>query len=128
MKAMIYTVEICRRQDTFVKGPFPTKEDAEQCAIDYHSHLSSAELRELRRGERSITVMTHRDQEQADIGDAEDTESIEEILDRLHPSEVETVARVTTIGTSLGLYLTEELRQLGLDRGDHVRVTLERLD
>lgn len=125
---MIYTVEICRRQDTFVKGPFRTKEEAEQCAIDYHNHLSSAELRELRRGERSITVMTHRDQEQADIGDAEDTESIEEILGRVRPSEVETVARVTTIGTSLGLYLTEELRQLGLDRGDHVRVTLERLD
>ncbi len=40
---------------------------------------------------------------------------------------VETVAKVTAIGSSLGVYLTRELKRMGLENGDHVKVRLERI-
>lgn len=126
---MIYTVEIYRKPDIFVKGPFETKDEAEAEALRYHDHLSATELRAIRKGERAISVMTFRDEEQMECGeDAEDVEDIEDILERIHPSELETVAKVTTIGSSLGLYLTKELQSMGLQRGDHVKVILERIE
>lgn len=40
---------------------------------------------------------------------------------------VETVARVTGMGSSLGFYLTKDLKELGADRGDFVRIRLEKI-
>ncbi len=40
---------------------------------------------------------------------------------------IETVARITVIGSSLGVYLTKDLRKMGLDQGDHVKIRLERI-
>lgn len=53
--------------------------------------------------------------------------SYEEAEEVTSQAVVETVAKVTAIGTSLGVYLTRELRAMGLEQGDHVKVRLERV-
>ena len=41
---------------------------------------------------------------------------------------VNTLVRVSSAGNSLVLNMTKELRALGLDRGDYVRVAIEPVD
>ncbi len=43
------------------------------------------------------------------------------------PMEIETVAKITSIGTSLGVYLTKEFRAMNLDRGDNVKIIIKRV-
>ena len=40
---------------------------------------------------------------------------------------LKTIAKVAVIGKATGLYLTRELRSMGLERGDYVKITLERI-
>lgn len=40
---------------------------------------------------------------------------------------VEFVGTVTAIGNSLGIYMTKELKALGAERGDELKVTLKRM-
>lgn len=64
-------------------------------------------------------------------GDLQHGDIVEEVWSakdgESRPESVEAVVKVAAIGTSLGVYLTRQLEELGAGRGDYVRVTIRRV-
>lgn len=66
-----------------------------------------------------------------DDGDRQHGDVIEEVWSakrgESRPESVEAVVKVSGIGTALGVYLTRPLGELGVGRGEYVRVTIRRV-